>query len=237
MYIILKKRHIFIIALFFLIVSSIGLISGGKYQSTAPSISWAIADETIVIDPGHGGIFPGKISITANEEKNINLSIAQKLQNYLLSSGATIIMTRTTDTELCDTTDEMSLLNLRRADLQRRTDIAKQANADYFISIHCNSISSPQWHGAQVFYRPNDPASESLAIAIQNRLTEQLKNTDRQAIVRDDTYLFHNLDIPTVIVECGFLSNPTEDELLLDELYQQKIAHAIYLGISDYLSS
>ncbi len=237
MYIILKKRHIFIIALFFLIVSGIGLISGGKYQSTIPGISWAIADETIVIDPGHGGIFPGKISITANEEKNINLSIAQKLQSYLLSSGATIIMTRTTDTELCDTNEELSLLNLQRADLKKRTDIAKQANADYFISIHCNSISSPQWHGAQVFYRPNDPVSESLAIAIQNRLTEQLENTDRQAIARDDTYLFRNLDIPAVIVECGFLSNPAEDELLLDELYQQKIAHAIYLGISDYLSS
>lgn len=237
MYIILKKRTVFIIALFFLIVSSAWLISNGKYSVDTPSISWAIADETIVIDPGHGGIFPGKISITANEEKNINLSIAQKLQSYLSSSGATIIMTRTTDTELCDTNAELSLLNLQRADLQMRTDIAKQADADYFISIHCNSISSPQWHGAQVFYRPNDAESEALAIAIQNRLTEQLKNTDRQAIKRDDTYLFRNLDIPAVIVECGFLSNPIEDELLLDELYQQKIAHAIYLGISDYLSS
>ncbi len=235
MYLFLSKRHLY--AAFLLIIFAVSTLFIMKSNQSVPSISWAIADETIIIDPGHGGIFPGKISASGIKEKDINLQVALKLQSCLLASGADIIMTRTADSALCaENTAEASLLLKQRADLKARTLIASQASADCFLSIHANSIPAEQWHGAQVFYRPDDEGSRRLAIAIQNRLCEQLGNTERQALAREDTFLFENLTIPAVIIECGFLSNPEEAELLSDDFYQQKIAHAIYLGVSDYFS-
>lgn len=235
MYIIFSKRRFY--AVLMLIICTFCTLFFIKSANHIPTLSWSIADETIIIDPGHGGIFPGKISASGINEKDINLQIAQKLQNCLIPSTAEVIMTRTGDNELYqENTTDTSLLLKQRADLKARTVIAAQAEADCFLSIHANSIPSAQWHGAQVFYRPNDPESKRLAIAIQNRLYEQLGNTDRQALAREDTYLFKNLTMPAVIIECGFLSNPEEAELLCDDLYQQKIAHAIYLGVSDYFS-
>ena len=235
MFIMLSKRHLLAIAAVFILVSA-GMLTIFANDSKQ-AISWTTAAETIVIDAGHGGIFPGKISSDGIEEKNINLAIAQYLEKYLLQSGCETIMTRTSDTQLAAAnTDGQSLLSQQRNDLAQRTAIAANAQADYFISIHCNSIPSAQWHGAQVFYRPDDETSKALAETLQQYLTEQLENTDRKALVREDTYLFNNLEMPAVIVECGFLSNPEEAELLQDDLYQQKIAYAIYLGLSDYLA-
>ena len=235
MFIMLSKRHLLAI----LVILAIIIVGLSAVLSSASSqvISWAVVDKTIVIDAGHGGIFPGKISSDGTEEKDVNLAIAQYLQKYLTQSGCETIMTRTSDTQLSSPeTSEQSLLAQQRDDLAARTAIATNVQADYFISIHCNSIPSAQWHGAQVFYRPDDEESMALAQTLQKTLTDQLKNTDRQAIVREDTYLFENLTMPAVIIECGFLSNPDEAELLKDDLYQQKIAHAIYLGISDYFA-
>ena len=112
--------------------------------------------------------------------------VVEYLQKYLTQSGCETIMTRTSDTQLSSPeTSEQSLLAQQRDDLAARTAIATNVQADYFISIHCNSIPSAQWHGAQVFYRPDDEESMALAQTLQKTLTDQLKNTDRQAIVRD----------------------------------------------------
>ena len=232
MYIFLPKR--LSIAIIFILL--ILLIFAFLYEvPNEPTISLISASKTIVIDAGHGGVFPGKVSSSGIEEKDINLAIALKLQNLLIPNGAEIVMSRTTETELASA-DYDKLIQRQRADLKARTDIAKQCGADYFISIHCNSTPAEKWRGAQVFYRPNDPESQALAECLQNRLREQLDNTERTAIARNDTFLFENLEIPAVIVECGFLSNPAECALLSDDLYQKKIAHAIYLGLSDYLN-
>jgi len=233
MLITLSKRALIFISFLLVLLLNIFIF----FNPTKEAISWTMATETIIIDAGHGGTFPGKISADGIEEKHINLTIAQKLQGYLAQSGCDIIMTRTTDTHLYTSqATDLSLLALQREDLQQRVAISTAANADYFLSIHCNSIPAEQWHGAQVFYRPDDPASKALAEDIQAQLIKILGNTDRKALPRTDTYLFEHLTMPAVIIECGFLSNLEETELLQDDLYQQKIAHAIYLGLSDYLA-
>jgi len=237
MFFFVQKKWL-VISIFML--SAVPIIIFSKYlpvffQKT-PALSWTIAPHTFFIDPGHGGIFPGKVATDGTLEKDINLSIGQNLASLLSQSAAEVILSRTTDSDLLTTDNGESLLKKQQLDLHARTQLAIGTNCDYYISVHCNSIPSPQWHGAQVFYKPNDTESQHLAETIQYYLTCELQNTTRQALPRDDTYIFKNTPMPAVIIECGFLSNEEECNLLKDDFYQQKIAYAIFLGISDYLS-
>ncbi|NLT93927.1 MAG: N-acetylmuramoyl-L-alanine amidase CwlD [Clostridia bacterium] len=200
------------------------------------TLSWVVSGKRVVIDPGHGGIFPGKVNKNI-KEKDINLEISKKLADFFSQSGAMVIMTRNTDTDLVDPNVNGSLLSRQRSDLQKRVELAKEYDADLFISIHCNSTPSQVWSGAQTFYDPENKESEALAKSIQREIIEQLKNTKRQALVRRDTFLFENLEIPVVIIECGFLSNPKEAELLQQEEYQYRLAYAIYSGVVKYLAN
>lgn len=208
----------------------------GQYDQYIQTLSWVVASKKIIIDPGHGGIFPGKVGKNDLREKDINLEVAKKLVKFLNESGAMVIMTRNTDRDLVDSNIAGRFLLKQRSDLQNRVKLSKEYNADIFISIHCNSIPSERWSGAQTFYDPENKESEILAKTIQSELIKQLKNTKRQALIRRDTYLFENLEIPAVIIECGFLSNPKEAELLSQNEYQYRLAFAIYSGIVKYLA-
>ncbi len=219
------------------------LLAGGIYtvltapNAAKPTVSWILAEKTVLVDPGHGGTFPGRVNEDKVLEKDINLQIAQHLESYLVETGANVIMTRRTDTDLVpDSSQQEKLILQQRADLEQRVQIAAQSNADYFISIHCNSIPNEKWYGAQTFYNPADPESEALAKSIQASLNTNLDNNDREALPREDTYLFENAATPTVIVECGFLSNAPEAARLQDSIYQQQLAWAIYLGLQNHLA-
>ena len=219
------------------------LLAGGIYavlttpNAVEPTISWGLAEKTILIDPGHGGIFPGRVNENNILEKDINLQIAATLEQYLAESGANIMMTRRTDTDLVpETAQNEKLLLQQRADLETRIQLSEQYNADYLLSIHCNSIPNEKWHGAQTFYNPDDIESENLAKAIQSSLNNQLEGNEREALPREDTYLFKNASTTTVIIECGFLSNPEESSKLQEPAYQQQLAWAIYLGLQNYLA-
>ena len=195
-----------------------------------------MGEKTFLIDPGHGGTFPGRVNDSVLE-KNINLEIALKLDALLEETGAQVVMTRRADTDLIpQEAKEEKLLLQQRADLAQRITMGQQSKADYFLSIHCNSIPDEKWSGAQVFYNPEDPQSEKLAQAIQQMLIAQLGDHDREALPREDTYLFRNATMPTVIIECGFLSNKEEAANLQDSAYQQQLAWAIYLGLNNYLA-
>ena len=197
-----------------------------------------MAEKTFLIDPGHGGTFPGRVNTDQILEKDINLDIALRLDQLLEETGANVIMTRRADIDLIpQEKKEEKLLFQQRADLEQRIQIGNQSHADYFISIHCNSIPNEKWCGAQAFYNPSDPESKALAQSIQQMLIEQLGDNEREALPREDTYLFRNATIPTVIVECGFLSNDDEAAKLQDPAYQQQLAWAIYLGINNYLTA
>lgn len=185
---------------------------------------------TVVIDAGHGGPDPGKVGINDILEKDINLQISLLLSSYLKQNDVRVIMTREEDTSLSTSTSHAKL-----SDLQNRKEIMESCHADAVISIHQNSFPSQSVHGAQVFYGTNNPSGKQLAVLLQSRLLKADPSNTRSPKENGDYYLFRNTSLPIVIVECGFLSNPTEASLLADPAYQKKLAWQLHLGILEYL--
>ncbi|GAW90873.1 N-acetylmuramoyl-L-alanine amidase CwlD [Calderihabitans maritimus] len=197
------------------------------------AVSWAVANKVIVVDPGHGGVDGGAVGPGGTLEKDINLAIAKKLSLILSQAGAAVVMTRETDTDL--STPGKSLRERKREDLNNRINLAQKRNADLYICIQANSFGRI-WTGAQTFYYYKSTEGKKLARAIQSELRRILRNTNRRAQGLD-TYILRNLDIPTVVVEVGFISNPQEEKLLNDPTYQSKLSWAIYAGIVKYYAS
>ena len=186
----------------------------------------------IVIDVGHGGFDSGKIGVNGALEKDINLQVALKLKETLEAKGIQVVMTRESDQGLYD--EHAS--NKKAQDLQRRCELINEHKPLITVSIHQNSYTSPQIKGAQVFYYTTSKESQKLAETIQKTLIEQVDpQNHREAKANDSYYLLKKTSSTIVIVECGFLSNPTEAELLSDEQYQQKMADAVCVGIFRYL--
>lgn len=184
----------------------------------------------IVIDAGHGGNDPGKVSADGTPEKDINLEIAKYLQDYLIAQDYMVYLTRDTDCGLYDT----NASNKKTSDLRHRIQFFKDKNASYVISIHQNSYSDTIQHGAQSFYQTGSASGKLLAESIQNTLLKMDPTNTRSAKSSDSYYLLKNSSMPAVIIECGFLSNPEEAALLKDTNYQKKIAYAISLGLCAY---
>lgn len=192
------------------------------------------SDKCVVIDSGHGGIDPGKEGSGGILEKDINLAISFKLKELLEQSQIKVIMTRTDDTGLYQESDT----NKKIADMKKRCSIINESNANLVVSVHQNSFQSSLVKGAQVFYYKHSAEGKKLAEILQSQLIEGLDCENKRAAKEDHTYyLLINTKIPTVIAECGFLSNADEAELLCTEEYQQKVAKALYDGIIKYLIS
>ena len=191
-------------------------------------------DITVVIDSGHGGNDPGKITADGTYEKDINLAIALKLQQYLEAADITVVMTRTTDEGLYDP----NASNKKVQDMKNRVALMEESDADLAISIHQNSYSDSSIHGAQVFYYATSTASKSLAETLQEILISDIDpDNHRQAKANDSYYLLKKTTCPIVIVECGFLSNPDEAALLKSESYQDRLAWVLHMGILQYLNA
>jgi N-acetylmuramoyl-L-alanine amidase len=192
-----------------------------------------LTGQIILIDPGHGGPDGGASSRGGVLEKEVTLSIAFYLRDFLQESGALVQMTREADIEL--STPEAKRMGRRKIeDLKNRLRLINGEDVDLFISIHSNSISSPRWRGAQTFYHPKYKDNRSLAYLIQEELKRNLENTNRQEKMSQDLFLLKHAENPGVLVEVGFLSNPEEAELLESEEYQKQVAFSIYLGILRY---
>lgn len=188
------------------------------------------SEKCIVIDSGHGGADPGKVGVSGTKEKEINLAIAKKLQERLEDAQINVIMTRDTDDDLSVESDKSK----KKADLDRRCDIINSSGADMVISIHQNSYVTPKAEGAQVFYYKKSDESKKIAQIMQNVLGEKLGST-RQIKSDVNYYILLHSQLPTIISECGFLSNPEEEQRLCTEEYQERIADALYCGIIEYL--
>ena len=228
-----RSRFYIAIALIFLTVLSAGSLRFGAAEVGCQVLSYAVAQKVVVIDPGHGGIDPGATGPNNTLEKDINLEIARRLAQYLSQAGAVVILTRETDNDLADEGFQGSLLERKRQDLARMLEKAQTNRADLFISIHCNADVSPRWAGAQVFYCDNSEEGKKIAQSIQSELKSILGNTKREA--KQATYFITDKSqMPSVIVEVGFLSNPREEALLADESYQARVAYAIFSGIVKY---
>ena len=189
---------------------------------------------TIAIEAGHGGIDPGAVSPTGIREDEINLKIAKKLQAYLENEGAKVVMTRKTHDGLYDQNYTGSR---KRQDMTRRVEILQKSQPDLVISIHLNKFGQSQYYGAQTFYLKGSEEGKRLAESIQQQLIRILDRGNKREIKASDSYLILKaVDSPSVLVECGFLSNPQEEQLLATDEYQEEVAWAIYCGIISYLS-
>jgi N-acetylmuramoyl-L-alanine amidase len=215
----------------------VGLLFIIQYQFVSND-SWTtwnlpLSGKVIVVDPGHGGIDGGAVSKSGILEKEITLLISEQLRDYLQEAGALVLMTREDDHDLANA-DTRKVRQRKNEDLKRRVDIINDSDSDLYVSIHLNAIPSPRWSGAQTFYNRTISENEELARFVQDEVRRNLENTNRQAKPIHNVYLVKHAQIPGVLIEAGFLSNPTEAELLQTEKYQQKVAASIYQGILRY---
>lgn len=187
--------------------------------------SGTLQGKIILVDAGHGGADGGaRARDSGIWEKEINLQVAKKLQTALEKQGALIIMTRETD---------MAYDSNKRADLTARLDLAVYGKADMVVSVHMNEYRSRSESGPQVFYRAGQEKSRLLAGAIQEKMIAQLSPKKKRQAMAGDYYIL-SLDLPSVLVEGGFLSNAEEEKLLLDAGYQERMAQAVAAGIEEY---
>jgi len=189
----------------------------------------------VVIDAGHGGMDGGAVGTTGTLEKVLNLEVAKKLQKLVTDGGGTALMTREEDVSL-HTESDTTVREQKRSDLHYRRSFASDSGADAFISIHMNKFEQSQYRGAQIFYA-KDENSKRLAELIRKQVVPISKKSEGRAIKEayDTMFLLQENKIPSVIVECGFLSNPEEEALLMTEDYQQQLAEAVYRGLCEFL--
>ena len=195
------------------------------------------ADEkiTVVIDPGHGGRDGGAVGEDGTLEKELNLAVALKLKSILESANIHVIMTRETDIELASPDSP----HKKADDLKARLQLAQNQKNALFVSIHMNKFPVEKYRGLQVYYSENHAESLTLAQTIQNAAQNALQNTAERKVkpAGDSIYLMSHLEIPAVLVECGFLSNTEERELLKNDRYQKKLALCISAAILEYIAS
>lgn len=193
--------------------------------------------KVILIDPGHGGYDGGAEGKSGIKEKDINLNISLKLREKLRAEGFEVVMTRDEDKALING-DSKKYSTKKAEDLANRCKIKKETNSDLFISIHQNHFTEGQYYGAQVWYSKNKD-SESLAHIIQEGLKADLKdNNKRVEKPAGNSYkiLRTHDEMPSVLVECGFLSNYSEEQKLQSSEHQDKIADSITKAISKFLN-
>ncbi|WP_231505589.1 MULTISPECIES: N-acetylmuramoyl-L-alanine amidase CwlD [unclassified Bacillus (in: firmicutes)] len=194
--------------------------------------SMPLSGKVILIDPGHGGV-DGGAGDRPMQEKDIALSISLKLRDFLQQQGAIVLMTRETDRDLAPT-DMKGYSRRKAADLKERIKIINNSDADLVISIHLNAIPSSRWSGAQTFYNSKLKENAKAAKLIQKELRVNLENTTRKAKPLNDLFILKHSEKPGVLVEAGFLSNPTEKMNLERDSYQEMVAASIYKGIIRY---
>lgn len=231
----LKKYFSIIFLALVLLASILTTDQSVKVMKSFFSAEGKEADDrpVIVIDPGHGGRDPGKVGVNKALEKDINLSVALKLKSLLELNDIKVIMTREEDIGLYSESDR----NKKQADLNNRVDIIHSNNADLAISIHQNSFVEEYVKGAQVFYYSKSDKGKRLAEMIQAQLKKTIKDDNhRKAKANNNYYMLTKTECPLVIVECGYLSNVKEAELLLDEEYQEKMAWGIHLAVMQFIN-
>ena len=198
------------------------------------TVSLPVSGKVVVVDAGHGIPDEGAEVGDGTTEAQTNLKIALKLQNLLEQSGCIVILTRSDENGIYDL-DSKTLKQKKISDIRNRVKIGNESSADIFVSIHLNKIPEQQYYGWQTFYNKNSKQGQKLAKKIQANLNETIQKENKRVAAKiENIYIINNVDIPTTIVECGFLSNPEEKELLLTDSYQNRLAWGIYNGIIDF---
>ena len=220
------------VLLFLLIYRSVGVAANG-INDIHSVIAPGYTEKIVIVDAGHGGEDVGAIGVCGIYEKDLNMQISEKLGEYLNAAGFRVIYTRTEDRLLY--TDEQNIKGMRKInDLKNRMAIANAYTNAIFISIHMNFYGHPSCSGLQV-YHSGDSDSKSLADAIQNSVKNTLQPTNKRTIKEgNDIYVLENCNLPAILIECGFISNPEECKKLSEKEYQKELCFSILCGIIEY---
>ena len=188
-----------------------------------------LKDKVIVIDAGHGGSDPGAVGPNKVQEKTVTLAVAQKVKTLLEQSGAKVLMTRQTDVDVygpnASAVDE----------LKARTMVANNNKADVFVSIHINAFTNPTVGGIATYYYKNSGYSAMLAKNIEDNLAKVSGMQDRGTNAAG-FYVLKHTDMPAVLAELGFISNPSEEKMLTVPQKQQQLAQGIVQGLEDFFA-
>jgi len=220
-----------------LLVSIISYEIANSYtisQKVIKTNATPITNKTVILDAGHGLPDEGAVGFTGTKEQAINLEIVLKLQKLIEQSGSKVILTRSDENGIYSA-DSTSIRNKKISDIKNREYIVDNSNADIFISIHLNKYQDSKYSGWQTFYQSKIDNSKLLATSIQNELNNNINNDNKRVpMAIKGVYLMEHISIPGVVVECGFISNPNEEELLKQETHQSKLAWGIYTGVQKY---
>lgn len=207
-----------------------------RITAVSPVIAGADEPPVIVIDAGHGG-FDGGASDNNTVEKDINLTIAKKLYEVLTLNGFKSVLTRDEDVSLEDE-GLQTIRKKKNSDIHNRMKLADSFPDCILLSIHQNKYTESKYYGAQVFYGPKNAQSAQMGEIFQKNMIEMLDptNTRQTKPCTDSVYLIHNAQMPALLIECGFLSNPDEAARLRSDEYQNRVAFTLFCSILEFLS-
>lgn len=225
------KKKIELVMAFLLVLGAI-IISHKLSTYVASAKPENKKEKIVVVDAGHGAADSGKVGVNNVLEKDLNLEIAKRVQTQLEKEGIQVVMTREDDQGLYDD----SVSNKKLEDMKKRVALINEVVPDLAVSIHQNSYSDSRIKGAQVFYYEHSKDGEEAAGVMQEELRTVDIENQRQIKANDTYYLLKHTEVPTIIVECGFLSNLQEAEKLGTEEYQEQVAKAICSGIIKWLA-
>ena len=215
----------------------VGAIAGRRHPSFAfVQVSSETDLPLVILDAGHGGEDSGAVGADGTLEKDVNLALTYMLGEMLRENGYAVIFTRTEDALLY--TAEENIKGMRKIyDLKNRVAIAERYPDAIFVSIHMNAFGQEQYRGLQVYYNVSGGTSEQLARAVQDEVILQVQEDNRRKIKRGEgMYLLENMQNTSILIECGFLSNPEECKKLCEKEYQKQLCFAIVCGMIKYES-
>ena len=234
--IIIDKKKILMLLIGVFCFSTLLFTNMNKVENTVLTSTLPVSNRIIVLDAGHGKPDEGAEGNNGTTEEKANLSITLKLQKLLEESGATVILTRSDENGIYDQ-NSTTIREMKVSDIKNRVEIGNNSSADILVSIHLNKGDNSSYTGFQSFYKKDDEQGKRLAVDIQGSLKDTIKTENkREAHEISGIYLVDNVEIPTTIVECGFLSNPQEEEKLLTDDYQNQLVWGIYIGIMNYFN-
>ncbi len=235
----MKKRLLQIGVCIGVLVMVTALVPG--YGKIAERVQSVMASDVLLLDPGHGGIDGGAVSSRGVSEKAINLQIAQEVKELAEAAGWRVVMTREGDEGLYQE-GSGTIRSQKTQDLKARRELIQKTEPELAISIHLNSFKEDaSVKGMQVFYpgtggeQPVLDKSKHLAEVLQSSVADSVQaERDRTPLAKTDVYLFKQVTVPIALIECGFLSNPQEAELLQNSQYQRKLAEGIFDAVTEF---
>lgn len=231
-----RKRYIVCALIFFALTVAAGAVYAHIRGRSVETFVTPMNGRIVLLDPGHGGKDAGA-SANGAVEKELNLEIARLVQGYIEEGGGTAILTRTEDKDTSDP-NRAAGTSWKMSDLKSRKKDIENFKADAFVSIHMNKFGQSKYRGAQVFYTAESEESKILGETLQRSVKDVLDdgNTREAKPSKNAIYVLKGNAVPSALIECGFLSNAEEAQLLSDPDYRRRVAWGIYIGIVRFFS-